>query len=176
MPAGFFSEFGSGGRWSILTACFFMDNEATLELIFDALLDLLQVVSVQVDAPLHLILVVDLRCLMADIGQEIEAREVRDVVEGHLFDCEAEPPTLVHVTEWSIRRPLGVLNPELALVAHFLEVEALFYGHGVRVLELLVLGQFERVEAVALSEGCEAERWERVELPLQRERSHRWTD
>ena len=51
----------------------------------------------------------------------------------------------------SIGSTLGVLDAQLALIAHLLQVLALFQRHSMCILEFAHLGKFEGVQAVALA-------------------------
>ena len=121
---------------------FIAEHDATLNLILDPLVHLFQVVGVQVDTTVHLGLIINLRCLMTHIWLEVEAGQVRDVIEGHLLDSESEPALIVYFTKGSVRGPLRVLDPQLALVAHRLQILALLQRHGVSILELPHLRKF----------------------------------
>ena len=70
----------------------------------------------------------------------VEARQFRDVVERHLLDFEVEPAFLVDLAEGTVGGALSVLDAQLTLVAHLLQVKALLQAHRVVVLELGVLG------------------------------------
>ena len=143
----------------------------------DSLVNLLEIGRVHVNPPVLPHLKVDLGCVVAHIGEQAEASEVRNVVEGHLFNSELEASLLINFTKGSLRDSLGVLDAEFSLVAHLLEVEAFAQAHRVRVLELGVLRQLVGVESVSLAERSKAkclaldERWHR-KLLLQARKHH----
>ncbi len=91
----------------------------------------------------------------------LETSKIGDVIEGDFLDVEFEATFIADLSKGTVTVSLDLPDLDLATVTLLLVLLSQMKGHCVRVLILVILSEFERVETEALAELAEIHSLER---------------